>query len=115
VEFLTNTLIYYLKEKESNVEPLKIIFNLFSEHEELPSLILTDLTKEMISYCLRSDFNSEILKLMNRIIDIVEGKVSLFADSLGKELMECIEAEDYREAEKILQLITCFMNRILKP
>lgn len=53
--------------------------------------------------------------MMNRIIDIVEGKVSLFADSLGKELMECIEAEDYREAEKILQLITCFMNRILKP
>lgn len=29
---------------------------------------------------------------MNRIIDRVEGKVSLFADSLGKELMDCIDA-----------------------
>jgi hypothetical protein len=52
----------------------------------------------MISYCLRSDFNPEILKLMNRIIDRVEGKVSLFADSLGKELMDCIDSEEYREA-----------------
>ncbi len=47
----------------------------------------------MVSYCSRSDFNIEILKLMNRIIDKVEGKVSLFADSLGKELLDCIDAE----------------------
>jgi hypothetical protein len=33
----------------------------------------------MVSYCSRADFNVEILKLMNRIIDKVEGKVSLFA------------------------------------
>lgn len=46
VGFLTSTLIEYLKEKENtNMEPLKIIFNLFSEHENLPSLILTDLSK----------------------------------------------------------------------
>jgi hypothetical protein len=85
VQFLTSTLIEYLKNKEdSNIEPLKIIFNLFSEHENLPSLILTDLAKEMVSYCERSDFNIETLKQMNRIFDRVEGKVSLFADSLGR-------------------------------
>lgn len=80
VSFLTETLIDYLKEKESShIEPLKIIFNLFSEHENLPSLILTDLAKEMVSYCSKADFNVEILKLMNRIFDKVEGKALLFA------------------------------------
>jgi hypothetical protein len=41
----------------------------------------------MISYCLKFELNTEVAKLMNRIIDRVEGKVSLFADSLGAELL----------------------------
>jgi hypothetical protein len=74
-----------------SIEPLKIIFNLFSEHDDLPSLVLSDISKNLIQYCFKLESNSEILKLMHRLIDRIQSQIFIFSESLGKELLNCIQ------------------------
>ncbi len=44
LDFIIEPIIHFLR-KDSSLEPLKIVFNLFNEHEELPALTMQKLTK----------------------------------------------------------------------
>ena len=54
LHFIVKPIATFLK-KESTLDPLKIIFNLYSEHDQLPSMTMQDLTKEILDFCRRQE------------------------------------------------------------
>ncbi len=105
--------------KQQSLEPLKIVINLLTEHEDLPSLILKQLVPFILEFCMSHENHQEnakeVIKNMHRLIDRVRPHLPLFSTSLSEDLMGNIASKSFKSAQKSLNLASFFVNKIVKP